>query len=59
MLNRSGSRMKDYNRMGTVRSDSSRGSKRFKFRPKVGKNNAITQTDKKAFEVNFMDIKIK
>jgi len=51
--------MKDYNRMGTVRSDSSRGSKRFKFRPKVGKNNAITQTDKKAFEVNFTDIIIQ
>lgn len=51
MLNKSNSKIKDYSRMGTVRTDSSKESNRFKFKPKVGKSNALVQTNSKMFEV--------
>lgn len=48
---RSTSKLKTYNKMGTMRSDSSGTSKRFKFRQKIGKKDGFVQTDKKMFDV--------
>ena len=50
-MRQSTSRLKDLGRMNSVRSDSSLGSKGFKFRPKAGKCNAIVQTDKHFFKL--------
>lgn len=59
MLNKSNSKIKDYSRVGTVKSDSSKESSRFKFKPKVGKSNALVQTNSKMFEVKFKQAFVK
>ncbi|CAI2361507.1 unnamed protein product [Moneuplotes crassus] len=49
-LIRSNTKLREYARMSTFRSDSSNNSKKFKFRNKVGRRDVLVQTDKKMFD---------